>query len=128
MGLKEDLQRTVQNVINTSVDNIPVQVTIVQMTKVEGTDSGKYSPSQPSKEPIPISCVIDKAFVLNFRDREVDGVTIKTGDRKILFATLDAPSLCPEIDDKVIIEDIHYKVVTVKTDPVKATWTLQVRR
>lgn len=64
----------------------------------------------------------------SYTDEEIDGTSIKAGDRRILIiaGTLDA-AVSPEANWTVTIEGGTYRVVKAHRDPAEATWTLQVR-
>jgi hypothetical protein len=127
MGLAEDLQGIVQSVINTSLDNIPRSITLRRTEKPIGTGSNNYDPSQPAKVPQQFDYQIPKALILNFKEKDIDGTNIVTGDLQVLFASLDY-EFCPEVDDLIISDSVIYKVINVTNDPVKSFWKLQIRK
>ncbi len=66
----------------------------------------------------------------SYTDREINGTTIKAGDRNILIitGTLSSPEIEPEANWKVNIEDgKNWRIVIARRDPAAATWALQVR-
>ncbi len=65
----------------------------------------------------------------DYKDDEIDGTSIKAGDRRILIiaGTLSS-DVVPKANWKVSIEGTEdYRVVDAMRDPAAATWTLQVR-
>ncbi len=67
--------------------------------------------------------------ITEYKDSEIDGTSIKAGDRRILIiaGTLSA-DVTPKANWKVSIEgSVNYRVVDAFRDPAAATWTLQVR-
>lgn len=68
-------------------------------------------------------------IISSYNDDEIDGTTIKAGDRRIMIiaGTLSSP-VVPKANWKVSIEDgQNWRIVDVHRDPAEATYTLQVR-
>lgn len=64
----------------------------------------------------------------SYTDDEIDGTTIKAGDRRILIiAETLASSVVPKANWTVTIESDTYRIVRVHRDPAAATFTLQCR-
>ena len=67
------------------------------------------------------------AFILEFSERD-DGFDVQAGDRKLLIAGLDLPSIRAKPHDQVQVDGFGMMtVVDARIDPADAMWELQVR-
>jgi hypothetical protein len=64
----------------------------------------------------------------DYRDSQIDGTTIKRGDRRVLLlGDTIAGGAVPQPSDKITAEGKMYDVVNVTRDPDAAAYTCQVR-
>ena len=72
-----------------------------------------------------------KGFTDAYKETEIDGTSIKMGDRKIVILGGTLPdAVDPEPGDTITIEGVEWRIVPsgVMRDPVGATFTCQVRQ
>lgn len=109
-------------------DNLGGAVLTVTLTKktVGDRTSGNLSGGR-SISTTDYSC---KGFVDVFEDSQIDGTTVKRGDRKVVILGASLPSgIAPEPDDTITIEGETLEVVGdgVRRDPASATYECQCR-
>ncbi len=69
-----------------------------------------------------------QGFFDDYKDYEIDGTTIKAGDRRIvLIGNLIKPAIVPVSNWDITLEGDTYRIVTVNRDPAAATYTCHVR-
>jgi len=66
------------------------------------------------------------AIPLEYSLYEVDGEVIKPEDKKIILKG-DGIQFTPKNEDTLELDSVVYRIVNVKSDPAKATWTVQGR-
>lgn len=68
-----------------------------------------------------------KAIVDQYEERfRLEG-TVQAGDRKVLVLA-DTLSTDPQANDRITIRSETFTVISVATDPAKATWELMARK
>ncbi len=67
-----------------------------------------------------------KGFIDVYRERQIDGTIVKTGDRKVLL--LGQGLTPPKPADDVTIEGERYHIINVMRDPAAATYECQSRK
>ena len=70
---------------------------------------------------------ITDALVQRYSTREVDGIRITAGDRRLQFPQASVPSP-PQVSSTVIIDSVSYDVIAVQVINQSAAWDCQVRR
>ena len=97
------------------------------LTKV--TRGDRTSGSLTSGPEITTETYTARGFVEDYRDADIDGTSIKKGDRKILLlGDSIASGAVPEPGDSIYIEGRTYGIIgPVKRDPAAATYVCQGR-
>ena len=67
-------------------------------------------------------------IVEDFALDQVDGVSVRREDRKMLLPAASVSGVTPGINDRVIVDGATWQVQAVHSDPAQALWELQVRR
>lgn len=114
-GIVKDAVQSAGGLVNGTLTEISV-----------GTRSGDLTAGRTQT---PTIHTFTDGIIGGYKDSEIDGTTIKKGDRRILIIanTLSSP-VEPKANWKVSIEGSpNYRVVDAERDPAAATWTLQVR-
>ena len=71
---------------------------------------------------------VGKGIMSAYASYNIDGTTIRHGDRQILIlAGTLVPAVVPKPDDEISMEGGCWKVVSVVRDPASATYICQVR-
>lgn len=73
------------------------------------------------------TAVAGEGFLDSYREGQIDGTRIQTGDRKVLIIAGTIGTNVPKPSDRITIESQTYSVVRVDRDPAEATYTCQVR-
>lgn len=76
-----------------------------------------------------------QAFVVTYRDRQIDGVRIRTGDRQLvierraleLAAAAAGLTLAPTLNDRITFSGKTWVPVHIEEDPAKAVLVIQMR-
>ncbi len=96
-------------------------------TRTPGAASGGTNPTTAD-----YAC---RGLVSDYDAAKIDGTLIERGDREVtLLGATIASAQVPTTQDRVTIADtpggalVTYQIVRVGSDPVAATYTLQVRR
>ena len=71
-----------------------------------------------------------KAIVSAYNERQVDGVGVKVGDKRVVMEVANLINVHMDIDANwaVRIDNVMYDVVNPVRDSMGLTWQLQVRR
>jgi hypothetical protein len=88
--------------------------------------TGAYNPATGTVTP---GTPVDNActgIVTTYGQREVDGTSILTTDRKVIIPQAEL-SISPTTADKAVIGGAAKAIIHVGQDAVGATWVLQVR-
>ena len=89
-------------------------------TRTPGAISAGTNPTETS-----YAC---RGFVADYTAIEMQNTLIQRGDRKVvLLGASIASAQTPATDDKVTIDGATYRIITVNSDPAKATYTCQAR-
>ena len=67
-------------------------------------------------------------IVEDFTLDQIDGVSVRREDRKMLVPAASVSGVTPGINDRVIVAGATWQVQAVRSDPAQAMWELQVRR
>lgn len=93
------------------------------LTRATTTGGNAWDTSSGTTTTATYAC---KGFVEDYAAREVDGTLVQANDRKVtvLAKTL---AVTPVPEDKITISGATYRVISVKSDPAQATFTMQGR-
>ena len=69
-----------------------------------------------------------KAVVEEYHAKQIDGTLIKAGDKRVLIARLDVGFEPTAGKDRLRLGQEQWEIIRVESDPVRATYSLQVRR
>jgi len=83
----------------------------------------------------PYTDLAAKAFVVAYRDRQVDGIRIRTGDRQLVIerlaleaaAAAASIALAPKLNDRIVWSGKTWVPVHIDEDPTKAVLIIQMR-
>ena len=89
--------------------------------------SSEYDPETRKVETVWTAYVCN-VVVDEYRASQIDGTLIKAGDKKALIARLDVGFEPTAGKDRLRIGNEQWEIVDVGSDPVRATYSLQVRR
>lgn len=81
---------------------------------------------------IPTTDATVAGFVFDFKHREIDGLVVRVGDKKLLLeraaAEAAASGFGPRLEDRVTIGSVVHDVISWIEDPARATVELHLRR
>ena len=126
MGIREDLQRDIAKAFDTDLADAvnPFTGSYVIVTGVDPvTETGSET----------TITYTGRGVLGSYALNRIDGINILHGDLK-LTALVNEVSDKPAVDHIIDAEDLitgmaqRYKVITAKTDPAKASYSIQLRR
>lgn len=86
---------------------------------------GEYEPGV-GMGPDTITTYTAKGMVDSFSPAEIQAGIVMASDRKVTLLA-SGLSITPTPTDKVVVDGVDLTIVSVSSDPAKATWTLAVR-
>lgn len=117
------IQRQVQKLANNYAGNLPESIIF------RVASDTPYDPVTDTGGVTYGSIAVDKAFVLTYRQFEIDDNKIRSTDRKVLIAALDMPTVEEvKTSDKMTIDGDDWLVVNARLDPARAIHVVQVRK
>ncbi len=97
----------------------------IQLKRV--VPGGGYDPSTGTVDPGSTTIYTARGMVDSFSPAEIQAGIVKSTDRKVTLLT-EGLGITPTPEtDKVTVEGADLTIVSVTSDPARATWTLQVR-
>lgn len=114
----------IAGIINQEIGPGVLDLTLIKVT------SGTRTGGQLSAGTNPTTAnTAGKGFIEDYSERQIDGTTVKRGDRRVVIIgnSLSSGSVIPAVGDQVTIEGATYEVVNIMRDPAAATYTCQVR-
>lgn len=109
------------SIINSAMGSLLLTGTMVKVTRGPRTD-GSLTAGPSTTE----TSYTFKGFYDEYKDGVIDGVLIKNGDRKVMILSASCPAV-PSVGDKITLEGETKIIVSINTDPARATYSCQVR-
>lgn len=68
-----------------------------------------------------------RAIEERFELREIDGQTVKSGDKKLVIPSIDLPDVTPALEDRIHFDRKVWEIKGIMDDPTEAVYVFHVR-
>jgi len=121
MGLKSTIQQVTASIMD-ALDDIPVEVVYHSTGTIDYDPSiGQHVETGGSDH------TIEKALLVGYSSREIDGVKILKTDQQLLVPGMDL-TVTPKESDYATVDGVKWDIKDISIDPAGAMWIFQARK